>query len=84
VADIAGQVGQLKAAADKATEARHRADAEVTAVAGRLAETQQELRTEFDVETVAEAREKETRMETALEAEAARVRGLLLQAGGTP
>lgn len=82
MADIAGQVGQLKAAADKAAEARHRADAEVAIVAARLTETQQELRDEFQVETLAEAREKETRMETALEAEAARVRGLLLQAGG--
>jgi hypothetical protein len=82
MADIAGQVGQLKVAADKATAARHRADAEVTAAAERLEETQQEMQTEFDVETLAEAREKEKRMETALEAEAARVRGLLLQAGG--
>jgi hypothetical protein len=54
----------------------------VTAAAERLEETQQEMQTEFDVETLAEAREKEKRMETALEAEAARVRGLLLQAGG--
>lgn len=82
MADIAAQVGQLKAAADKATSARHRADAEVTAAASRLAETQQELRTEFDVETVAEARGKETRMKAALETEADRVAGLLLQAGG--
>jgi hypothetical protein len=82
MADIAGQVGQLKDAADRATEARHRADAAVEAVSARLEETQQELRTEFDVENLAEARAKEKRMETALEAEAARVTGLLQQAGG--
>jgi hypothetical protein len=80
--DIAAQVSQLKTEADKATSVRHRADAELAAAAARLEETQVELRDEFDVETLAEARTKEKRMETALEAEAARVRELLQQAGG--
>ena len=40
------------------------------------------MRTEFKVENLAEARAKETQMETALAAEADRVRGLLQQAGG--
>jgi len=80
--DIADQVGQLKAAADKATAARHRADAEVDTAAALLEEAQRELRDEFKVDTLDKAREKETQMETALEAEADRVRGLLEQAGG--
>lgn len=82
MADIAAQVGQLKTEADKATSARHRAEAEVAAATGRLTDVRRELETEFGVTTLAGAREKGTQMETALEAEAERVRALLRQAGG--
>jgi chromosome segregation ATPase len=81
VADIAAQVGQLKAEADKATEARHRAEAELGAATSRVEEVQREL-AEFGVTTLAEAREKGKKMETALEGEAGRVRALLGKAGG--
>lgn len=82
MADITQQVAELKTQADEATAARHRAEAELAAAADRAQAARARLQEEFKVGTVAEARDKEKRMETALENEVARVRGLLAQAGG--
>jgi D-ribose pyranose/furanose isomerase RbsD len=79
---IEQEAEQLKAAADKATAARHRADAQLAAATERVQQVLGELKAEFKVESLAAAREKEKQMKDALAGETARVRSLLEQAGG--
>jgi len=78
---IEAEIEQLREAAGVLTNERASADTHLAQARGRVEALAGELK-EFGVTTVEQARERAGRIEQALKAEAARVRGLLRQAGG--
>jgi len=80
--DIDAEVTQLKTAVAAAQQRHARAEAGAVTAEGRAAAVTEELRTEFGVGTLEEARNLLAQLASQVEARTAEVRRRLAQAGG--